>query len=240
MSFVEHLTELRVRLIRILIILTVAFAVAYTQGDLIIEFLLQPLRTALDGQGKIVYLGILDKLVVQFQISAWAGVILSCPLWFREAWLFIKPGLYQKEMNIILSFIFVGFFLFVAGVIFGYYVVFPFTFDTLLSFGVTNVEANLDLKEYLILSLKVLLFLGILFQLPNVMLILGFMEMVTKQSLRKMRGVLYVIFAIFAAIITPPDMITMMIVWVPLVVLYEVGIIAVALVVHPYLKRRYA
>jgi sec-independent protein translocase protein TatC len=130
--------------------------------------------------------------------------------------------------------------LFLSGVAFGYYVVFPFTFKTLVTYGVANVDAMLNLQEYLLLASKILVFLGLLFQLPNVILIMGFMGLVTKYSLRSWRRYTAVIFAVVAAIVTPTtDVLSMMVVWVPMMVLYEIGIIGVAWIVHPYLKRKH-
>lgn len=240
MTFVEHLEELRTRLIRIVVILIVSFGVCYYFSNQIQEFLLLPLRQAIGSTGKVVFTGLLDKVLAEFQIGFWSSVFFASPLWFREAWLFIKPGLYEKEIKAIRPFIFVGFLLFISGASFGYYVIFPFTFKTLLNSGVQNVEAMLNLQDYLLLSSKVLVLMGILFQLPNVMLILGFMGLVTKFSLRNMRRYLAVIFAVLAAIITPtPDVLSMMCVWIPMMILYEVGIVAVALIVHPYLHKRH-
>ena len=108
-----------------------------------------------------------------------------------------------------------------------------------MQFGVSEVSATISLKDYLVLASKVLVFLGVIFQLPNILLILGFMGIVTKYSLRGMRSYVYVGFAILSSILTPPDIITMMGLWVPLVALFEIGIIAVALVVHPYLARQH-
>lgn len=240
MSFVDHLTELRSRVIRIVGIVFISFMLTYAYGEYIAEFLLYPLRNALGDQGKIVYLGVLDKVLAQLQISFWSSIILSAPLWFYQIWLFIKPGLYEKEVKVIRPFVLVGFLLFILGVCFGYFIVFPLTFETLLGFGVQNLDAMLDFKTYLVLASKVLVLLGFLFQLPNILLILGFMEVVTKYSLKSWRRYLYVAFAVLAAVLTPPDPITMMGLWIPLVVLYELGIIAVSLIVHPYLKRKYA
>ncbi|MBY0515744.1 MAG: twin-arginine translocase subunit TatC [Bacteriovoracaceae bacterium] len=240
MTLVEHLEELRTRLIRMVIILTVVFAGCYSQSALISEFLLVPLRSALGAGGRVVFTGLLDKVLAEFQIAFWSSVFVASPLLFREVWLFIRPGLHDHEAKAVKPFIFVGFFLFLAGVAFGYYVLFPFTFKTLMSYGVQDVEAMMNLKDYLLLASKILVFLGLLFQLPNVLLILGFMEIVTAPSLKAWRRYLYVGFSVFAAIVTPtPDIMSMMAVWIPMIVLYEIGVFAVQIIVHPYLKRKY-
>ncbi|MGE3608565.1 MAG: twin-arginine translocase subunit TatC [Bacteriovoracaceae bacterium] len=240
MTFLEHLEELRTRIIRILIILVISFGICYYFSTNIQEFLLVPLREAMGSQGKVIFTGILDKVLAELQIAFWSCILLASPFWFYQVWLFIRPGLYENEAKAVRPFIFVGFILFILGVAFGYYVLFPFTFKTLISSGVQNVEAMLNLQDYLTLASKVLVFLGILFQLPNVVVILGFMGLVTKYSLRNMRRYLAVIFAVAAAVITPtPDILSMMCVWIPMMVLYEIGIIAVALIVHPYLHKQH-
>lgn len=240
MTLVEHLEELRTRMIRMVAIIIVSFLVCYNYSAQISSFLLVPLRAAMGGHGKVVFTGLFDKVVAEFQIAFWCSILLASPFLFHQMWLFIRPGLHDHEAKAVRPFIFVGFFLFAAGVLFGYYVLFPFTFTTLVSYGVQDVEAMMDLQDYLMLSAKILVFLGLLFQMPNVMLILGFMELVTVPALNKWRRYLYVGFSIFAAVITPtPDIISMMAVWIPMIVLYEVGVLAVWLVVHPYLKRRY-
>ena len=240
MSFMEHLEELRTRIIRILIILVISFAICYYFSTTIQEILLTPLREAMGSNGKVIFTGLLDKVLAELQIAFWSCVFLASPFWFREVWLFIKPGLYESEVKAVRPFIFVGFILFLIGVGFGYFVIFPFTFKTLINSGVSNVEAMLNLQDYLLLSSKVLVFLGLLFQLPNIIVILGFMGLVTKYSLRDIRRYLAVAFAVLAAVITPtPDILSMMCVWIPMMFLYEIGIIAVALIVHPYLKRKH-
>ncbi len=240
MTFMEHLEELRTRVIRILIILVISFGICYYYSTTIQEFLLAPLREAIGTSGKVVFTGLLDKVLAELQIAFWSCIFLASPFWFRDVWLFIRPGLYDNEVRAIRPFIFVGFLLFISGVSFGYYVIFPFTFKTLITAGVGNVEAMLNLQDYLLLSSKVLVFLGLLFQLPNVILILGFMGLVTKYSLRNMRRYLAVAFAVAAAVITPtPDILSMMCVWIPMMILYEIGIIGVALIVHPYLRKRH-
>ncbi len=240
MSLVEHLEELRSTMVKVVAILAISFIVCYAQADVISEMLLTPLRGALKNEGgQVIYLGLLDKVLSQFQVAFWSSVIVSSPLWFWQLWKFIKPGLYDHEAKGVRPFFLVGFVLFWLGIAFGYFLVFPLTFETLMGFGVSNVTATISLKEYLVLASKVLVFLGIIFQLPNLLLILGFMGLVTKYSLRSVRSYVYVGFAALSAILTPPDVITMLGLWLPLTVLFEVGILAVALVVHPYLERHH-
>lgn len=237
MSLIDHLTELRVRLIRVAIIIFVSFFICYSYGEAIEDFLLLPLRNSLGENGKIVYLGILDKVLVQFQLALWNAVVFSSPLWFYQIWLFIKPGLYLKEIKVIKPFFVLGFILFWTGVLFGYYVVFPFTFEVILSFGVQNVEASLSVKDYLLLSTKILFFLGLLFQLPNIMLILGFMGILSKKFINTYRRYIYVIFSIVSALLTPPDAFTMMALMIPLCILFEVGALGVAFISDPFRKK---
>ena len=238
MALTDHLTELRNRVIKIVIILFVAFGICYHFGAEIQEILLMPLINALNGDGKVVFLGLLDKVLAQFQLAFWSAIILSSPFWFTQLWLFIKPGLYEKEVKIIRPFLFISFVLFWLGVLFGYFIVFPFTFTTILQFGVQGIEATLSLKEYIVLASKVLVFLGLLFQLPNILLILGFMGLVDSKKLSDIRSYVLTGFAILSGILTPPDPITLLALWIPLVILYEIGILAVRLIAEPFKKSK--
>lgn len=240
MTISEHLEELRSTMMRVFVILIVAFFVSYHFGAELSELLLRPMRETLVDQklGQIVYLGIFDKILSQLQVAFWSAVLISAPLWFIEVWRFVRPGLYQHEAKIIKPFIFFGFILFLAGVAFGYFLVFPLTFQVLLQFGVQDVVATISLKDYLVTTSKILVLLGLVFQLPNIMLILGFMGLVTKYSLREKRRYIYVGFAILAAVLTPPDPYTMLALWIPLVILFEMGIWAVAIIVHPWLRKK--
>ncbi len=240
MTLIEHLDELRTMLIKVLIILFVGFGIVYNFSDQLSSILLSPLKTALHGQGQIVFLSIFDKVIVQLQLSFWATIILTSPLWFWQIWNFIKPALYHNEVRVIKPFMMTGFFLFCLGVWFAYSIVFPFTIDVLVHFGTSDVTATISYQDYIILTIKALVLFGLLFQIPNVMVILGFLEIVTKQSLSRIRRYVYVVFTVVAGIITPPDVISQLVLLMPLILLYEVGILAVALIVHPYLYKKYS
>ena len=147
----DHLEELRKRIIRVIIILVISFGICYTFSTHIQEFLLAPLRAALGTDGRVIFTGLLDKVLAELQIAFWSCVFLASPFWFREAWLFIKPGLYDKDIKAIRPFVIVGFLLFLSGVAFGYYLIFPFTFEARISTsaGLKDFQAMLNFTEYL-------------------------------------------------------------------------------------------
>jgi sec-independent protein translocase protein TatC len=240
MTLIEHLEEFRTTLIRMLAVLILGCLLTYFFSDELSHLLLAPLKNALHGQGQVVYLSVFDKVIVQMQLAFWGGVIMVSPILFALLWQFVRPGLYEQEVRVIRPFMYSGFLLFVLGVIFAYMVVFPFTIEMLINFGNDEIEANISYGEYIVQSIKVLVLFGMLFQIPNALVILGFMELVTKQSLRKLRGYIYVGLTILAGIVTPPDVISQLVLLGPLIILYEIGILAVALIVHPYLHRKYA
>lgn len=242
MGAIEHLTELRRRVVMMMMIVTISFVICYSFGHKISEFLLDPLRKSLSSGelGEIVYLGVADKVISQVQVALWSAIILSSPLWFYQIWQFIKPGLHFHEIKVIRPFMGVGFFLFCSGVAFGRFLVLPFVFAVLMTFGVDDVKAAISLKEYLVLSIKCLVLLGIMFQLPSAILILGLMGIATRKNLSRLRSYIYVLLALLSAFLTPPDPMTMVALWLPLVILFETGVLAVILVAEPYLKRKKA
>lgn len=207
--------------------------------DDITEFLLFPLRAALltQSSSKVVYLSIFEKALVQFDVSILWAIVFSSPILFFQLWGFIRPGLHDHEVKVVRPFLIFGWALFIIGMAFGYYIVFPFAFKFLIGYGVKDVEATIGLRSYVSLASQILLLLGVMFQFPNILLILGFMGLVTKQLLARLRRFVYVGLAVVAAVFSPPDVLSMIAVWIPLCVLYELGILLVALIVHPYLKK---
>lgn len=240
MSFWDHIEELRKTLMRVALIVVVFLLITLTFVDQITEFLLAPLRETFQmsgSHGEIVYHSIFEKAMVQLDVSIFWAIFFSAPFWFYEVWKFIRPGLYSNEVKTIKPFMLLGLFLFISGVICGYLAL-PYVFKFLMGVGVQGVTANINLRDYISTVSKVLLLLGAIFQVPNVILILGFMGIVTKQFLRSIRRYVYVGLAVFAAIFSPPDVFSMTAVWIPLCILYEVGVLLVAWVVHPWLYKQ--
>ncbi|MBY0412634.1 MAG: twin-arginine translocase subunit TatC [Bdellovibrionales bacterium] len=238
MTFWDHVEELRKVIMRIVWILAIAFVATTYYVDEITEWLLKPIRLSLHDTkaGVLVYHSIFEKAWVQVDVSIWWAIMISSPFWFYQVWTFIRPGLHAHEARAVKPFMVLGLLLFLGGMAFGYYLALPAVFSFLTKVGVTDIQANINLRDYISTTSQILLFLGVIFQVPNILLILGFMGIVTKQSLHKMRRYIYVGLAIFAAIFSPPDVISMIAVWVPCCVLFEVGVFLVAIVVHPYLK----
>lgn len=237
MSFWEHVEDLRKVIMKIVWILVIAFVLTTYFVDDITEYLLLPMRNSLHDtkSGILVYHSIFEKAWVQVDVSIWWAIMISSPFWFYQIWSFIKPGLHPHEIRAVKPFMILGWLLFLSGMAFGYYIAFPAVFKFLQSVGAQDIQANINLRDYISTSSQILLFLGFIFQVPNILLILGFMGIVTKQSLRKMRRYIYVGLAIFAAIFSPPDVISMIAVWLPCCALFEIGVLLVAWVVHPYL-----
>jgi sec-independent protein translocase protein TatC len=238
MSFWEHIEDLRKVIIKIVWVLVIAFTITTYYVDEITEFLLVPIRHSLHDTkaGVLVYHSIFEKAWVQVDVSILWAIAFSSPFWFYQIWKFIKPGLHPHEVRAVKPFMVLGLILFITGMVFGYYVAFPFVFTFLSSIGAKNIQANINLRDYISTSSQILLFLGFIFQVPNILLILGFMGIVTKQSLRAMRRYVYVGLSIFAAIFSPPDVISMLSVWIPCCLLFEIGVLLVAWIVHPYLR----
>jgi sec-independent protein translocase protein TatC len=236
MSFWEHLEELRKIVMRIVWIFVIAFAFTCIYVDDITEILLRPLRMALiiNNSGTIVYHSIFEKAWVQVDVSLMWAIIISSPLWFYQIWKFIRPALHPHEVRAIRPFMILGWFLFLAGMAAGFFVM-PYAINFLAKLGVGGVTANINLRDYVTNISYILLFLGLIFQFPNVLMILGFMGIVTKYTLRSFRRYVYVGLSLFAAIFSPPDVISMLSIWIPLCFLYEIGVLAVTFIVHPYL-----
>jgi sec-independent protein translocase protein TatC len=223
----NHLTELRTRLIKIILIIIIGLMATFTYGDILVELLLSPLRTFFitTGEGKVIYTGLVDKILSQFQVSTLLSIVLTSPLWFYQIWKFVKPALYQKELKVVRPFIFIGFTLFCAGVYFGHFIVLPLLIKTFTEFGVSEISANINLKDYLLLTCKLMLLFGTIFQIPNLILLLRLIGVVDSEFLSKNRKYIYIGLTVASGIITPPDVLTMFMLLGPLIALYEFGIL---------------
>lgn len=232
MGFWEHLDELRRRLQRAVLAFIVAFLACWAFAQPIFDILAIPIYEALPEGKKLVFLKITDPFIVYVKVAALVGVFLASPIILGQVWAFIAPGLYRKEKRAGAVFILFGSLLFLGGGLFGYFIAFPFAAQYLLSVG-EGFEAVLTINDYLNLLITVLLGLGIMFELPTVILILARLGLVTPRTLLRHSRIAIVAIFIVSAIVTPtPDVVNLCAVALPTVALYFLGIL-VAWIVQP-------
>lgn len=224
----EHLDELRRGLIRSLLAVGAALIVTYQYCQPIVRFLERPLLDILPPGESLYYTGIGDKFFVYLKVSILAAVFAVAPFWLYELWKFVTPALYRDERKFAAVFVFLGSVAFVVGAAFAYYLVIPFGYKFLMEFGSGDEKAIITLTEYFGLTLKMILALGLVFELPVLLILLARFGIVDEALLIKNRRFAFVVTSVVSAIATPsPDAFTMLIVMVPLYALYELSIFGV-------------
>ena len=231
MSFLDHLEELRWVLIRIGISVIVGAMIAFPLSKWILDpILLRPL-TSQFPEMKLIFLKPSGMFLALVGISLWTAVIISLPYIAYQIWRFIAPGLLKNERRLMPLVVFSTVFCFLAGASMAYFVVLPYALRFLVGTWSDIAVPQLEVKEYLTFTLRLTMAFGVVFELPVLAFFLSRMGIVTPEFMRKFR--LYAIFmiAVLAAFITPPDAVTMLMLLLPLVLLYEISIlIAVAAV----------
>ncbi|MFM5893174.1 MAG: twin-arginine translocase subunit TatC [Novosphingobium sp.] len=222
----DHLVELRARLLRAIAAIAVSFGVCLYFASDIFGFLIRPLTQAFPaGQGKLVYTKLYEAFFVEIKIALFAAFFLSFPIIANQIWAFVAPGLYAKEKKAFLPFLFLTPLLFFAGAAMAYYLVMPEAFKYLLSFqgqkGGLDIEALPAAGDYLGLVMQFILAFGISFLLPVLLLLLNRAGIVSRKKLIGLRRYVIVILTGFAAIITPPDLMSQIMLLVPLLLLFE-------------------
>lgn len=224
----DHLTDLRKRLINCILILFVATGLCYGFSEKIFDFVRAPIAPYLQDGG-LIYTGPLDKFLAHIKLSLLAGVLVSCPFWLYQVWKFVAPGLYQTERKYGVGFIVSGSFLFVLGSAFSYWIALPMAFNFLMTFGGEVDKPMISIDQYMGFFTQMCLMFGIAFELPLVIVLLGMMGIVSQAFLRKNRRYAIMTIAIFAAIITPPDILSMVMMLGPMWFLFELAVLIVGI-----------
>ncbi len=230
MSFLEHLGELRQRILRSLIAVFVAFVGCFIVADTLLDILARPLRELLPEGAAIIGTGVHEAFLVKILVALVGGIVLACPFWLYEMWMFISPGLYPQERKLVVPFVFFASGFFVGGVVFGYFVVFPVGFEFFLDqYTKADVSAQIRIREYFSFTTKLLLAFGVSFELPVVSFFLGRVGIVSWRTMVKTGK--YAVLVVFAAaaILTPPDIASQALLAGPLLLLYGLSIALVAL-----------
>lgn len=223
--FFSHLKELRDRLVVCIIAIAVSFIFTYYFKEKLFDFLMQPFVRVMPAQSSFIFTGITEAFLTYFKISIVAALFIAAPVILYEFWMFVAPGLYESEKRYVYPFIFSGSLCFIVGALFCYFVVMPNIYRFFVSYAQDFVIPMPDLKEYMGLTLKLLIIFGLVFELPLVAFYLSKAGIVNAKMLsRKRRYAILTVF-IVSAIITPPDVVSMILVAIPLWGLYELGIL---------------
>ncbi|MBW1667600.1 MAG: twin-arginine translocase subunit TatC [Deltaproteobacteria bacterium] len=222
--FMAHLEELRSRLIACAIAVGIGFGISYVFSKKLFLILILPLKANMPAGDKLIFTNLPEMFFTYLKTAFIAGILLSSPFIFYEIWMFIAPGLYQKERKFLIPFVVFSSILFVGGALFGYFVVFPFGFKFFLSFANEYIQALPSVKQYFSFAIKLLLAFGVVFELPVVAFFLAKMGLVTSKFLKRQRKFAILLIFVTAAILTPPDMVTQLMMAGPLLLLYEISI----------------
>lgn len=227
----EHLVELRGRLLRAVLALALAFGVCFYFAKDILAFLVQPLLDA--GQDRLIYTKLYGQFFVELKVALWAAFLVSFPIIANQLWAFVAPGLYAKEKKAFLPFLLATPVLFISGAALAYYVVMPTAFHWFLGFqgapGGVTIQALPNSEDYLGLVMQFILAFGLSFLLPVLLLLLNIAGIVTRAQLVRARRYMIVLAFVIAAVATPPDVISQLMLAIPLVLLFEGSLLVMRL-----------
>ena len=222
--FMTHLEELRRRLVACAIAIGVGFVICYFFSERLFQILVMPLKANMPADDRLIFTNLPEMFFTYLKTAFLAGALLVSPVLFHQIWMFIAPGLYQNEKRFAIPFVVCSTILFVGGSLFGYFVVFPFGFRFFLGFANDYIQALPSVKQYFSFAIKLLLAFGIVFELPVVIFFLARMGLVTSELLRRKRKYAILLTFVMASILTPPDVVTQLMMAGPLIILYEISI----------------
>ena len=238
-SFVEHLTELRSRIIKSIIYLFIFFVVCYFFAENIYNFLLAPYADAVRDDTinrRMIFTALHETFITYLKVAFFAAMFVASPIILTQIWKFVAPGLYKNEKRTLLPYLIATPVLFLVGGMLVYYLIMPLAIKFFLTFEtsteITSLPIQLEAKvnEYLSLIMRLIFAFGISFQLPVLLSLLARVGFIDSQYLKKRRKYVIVIIFAVAAILTPPDPITQIGLGIPLLILYELSILSVMLI----------
>ena len=220
MGFLDHLEELRGRIIKSLFSIIVFSILAYVFSERLLEFITGPIP-------EVYFMAPTEAFSTRIKISLIAGIIISVPVIFYHVWRFIAPGLFQKEIKMLVPFVLASTIFFLIGAVFCFFLVLPLSIKFLLGFGTEKLKPMIQIKDYVSFVSYLILAFGAVFELPVISYFLGKIGMITANTLRKGRRYAITAILVLAAVITPPDVFSQLMLAGPLYFLYEVSIVVV-------------
>jgi sec-independent protein translocase protein TatC len=224
-SFIAHLIELRKRLVRSVIVLLLAFICLFPWSSKLYALLAQPLLAKLPKGGQMIATDVTTPFFVPLKVALMAAFLIALPFILYQVWRFIAPGLYAHEKRLVVPLIFASTLLFFCGMAFAYFVVFPVVFGFITASAPIGVAVMTDIDKYLSFVLTMFMAFGVTFQVPVAVVLLVRMGVVSVAKLREIRPYVVVGAFVVGAIFTPPDVVSQLMLAVPLWLLYEAGIV---------------
>jgi sec-independent protein translocase protein TatC len=226
-----HLSELRQRLIYSLLAIFAGFIISYFFAPQIYAFLVRPLAAASEGEHRrLIYTGLTEAFTTYIKLALWTGCFIAFPIVATQVWMFVAPGLYKNERKAFFPFLIATPIFFLMGASVAYYVVFPMAWKFFLSFELPGTTETLPIQlearvsEYLSLSMTVIFAFGLAFELPVILVLMARAGIVSAAKLSEFRRYAVVLIFVFAAVLTPPDLVSMVSLALPMLLLYELSI----------------
>ncbi|QDQ26484.1 twin-arginine translocase subunit TatC [Chitinimonas arctica] len=230
---IEHLIELRTRLVRAVALMVVVFLILFHWSGDIYHLLALPMLKAMGEGSQMIATDVTSTFFVPLKVTGMAAFLIALPHTLYQAWAFVAPGLYQHEKKLVLPLIGSSCILFAVGMAFAYFLVFPVVFGFMTAATPQGVAMMTDIDKYLSFVIGMFLAFGVTFETPVVVIVLVRMGLVTVAKLREIRPYVIVAAFVIAAIVTPPDVLSQVMLAVPLWLLYELGVLLSAWLVTP-------
>jgi sec-independent protein translocase protein TatC len=224
-TFISHLIELRDRLLRAILAVLLVFLCLFPWAKDLYTLLAQPLLAVLPHGGQMIATDVVGVFLVPMKVALLVAFVIALPYVLYQIWAFVAPGLYTHEKRLVLPLIITSTFLFIAGMAFAYFLVFPVVFKFMASIAPEGVAWMTDIEKYLSFALTMFVAFGVTFEVPVAVVLLVRMNIVGVDKLREIRPYVIVGAFVIGAVFTPPDVISQLMLAVPLWVLYELGIV---------------
>jgi sec-independent protein translocase protein TatC len=232
-TFLSHLVELRQRLVRALVVVAAVVLVLLPWAREIYSLLAQPLMASLPAGGQMIATDVIGPFFVPLKVTALIGFVAALPYVLYEVWAFVAPGLYAHEKKLVLPLVVSSFLLFLSGMAFAYFLVFPAVFKFMAAFVPDGVAWMTDIDKYFSFVLSTFVAFGVTFEVPVVVIVLVRAGIVSLEKLKESRPYVIVGAFVVAAIFTPPDVVSQIMLAVPLCLLYEAGLFVAGLMGKP-------
>jgi sec-independent protein translocase protein TatC len=240
MTLLEHLVELRNRLIKAGAGVLVGLCIALPFGAEIFDFLIAPTSGAFPEGSGFIYTEVAEKFITDLKLGFFGALFLALPWLAYQSWAFVGPGLYKHERRMVVPFVLISTLLFVGGAAVCYYGILPYAMNFFINFATDEISANIKVSSYLRFVIRFIVAFGLIFETPLVIFFLARLGLVTAKGLRKFRRYAIVLGFALAAVITPPDPGSQLAVGLPFILLYEIGILTAVLWGKPPLAERLA